>query len=41
MAGLQLEEAATSARTAVQLIQALEDAKEFQQLGANLQVCPV
>jgi hypothetical protein len=38
MDGLQLEEPALAARTAVQLIQALEDAKEFHQLGANLQV---
>ena len=39
IAGLELEEPA-AARTAVQLIQALEEATEFQQLGANLQVPP-
>ena len=38
MKTLELETAGQSSRLAVSLVQALEDAKEFHQLEANLQV---
>ena len=38
MKTLELENAGQSSRLAVSLVQALEDAKEFHQLEANLQV---
>ena len=40
MKTLDVDDPNKSARLAVQLIQALEDAKEFHQLEANLQVSP-